>query len=225
MKKKLVIFGTGKIGEAVTYFFERDSEYDIISYVVDDNFIGNGTFMDKPVIPLSQMEQTFLKTDIFVFVAVGYQGMNSLRSMKVDFLRQKGYRFANYVSPFVKGNFTIGENTIIMDGAMIQPNAKFGNNVFVWGGAMIGHHAIIYDNCWLTGGCLIGGITKLGANTFVGLGAIVGHEVVIGEKCMLGAGSIACKRLEAGTVLVEPNTEPHRLNSDQFTRMSSCFRV
>ena len=225
MKKKLIIFGTGKISESVSYFFERDSEWEICSYVCDDAFVNADTFLGKPVIALSKFEGKFKTDEYHIFVAVGYQAMNQLRKAKLEYFKKLGFSFANYKSPNAQGNFTIGENSIVMDNAMIQPCAKIGNNVFVWGGAMIGHHAVIEDNCWLTGGCLIGGITKIGQSTFVGLGAMVGHEVIIGEKCMLGAGTLACKSLPSGTVLVEPNTESHRLNSDQFTRMSTCFRI
>jgi sugar O-acyltransferase (sialic acid O-acetyltransferase NeuD family) len=225
MKKKLIIFGIGKIAESASYFFERDSEYNICAYIVDDLFAKLGLFLKKQVIPISEVEEKFSSAEYTVFVAVGYQGMNQLRSSKVEFFSKKGYRFANYISPTVKGNFTIGDNSIIMDGAVIQPCVKIGNNVFVWGGAMIGHHAIINDNCYLSGGCLIGGIAQIGENTFVGLGAMVGHEIIIGKKCMLGAGTLTCKSIDDGTVLIAPNTESHRLNSDQFTRMSTCFSV
>ncbi len=224
MKNNLIIFGTGKIAEAVSYFFERDSEYEICAYIVDDTFLKTSVFLNKPVVPLSECETKYDPKDYKVFVAVGYQSMNKLRTSKYNYFKELGYAFAGYTSPLVKGNYTVGDNTIIMDGAMIQPCAKFGNNVFVWGGAMIGHHTVIEDNCWLTGGCLIGGLTHIGQSTFVGLGSMVGHEIEIGEKCMLGAGTLACKSLAAGTVLVAPNTEPHRLNSDQFIRMSTCFR-
>lgn len=225
MKNNLIIFGIGRIAEAVTYFFERDSNYTISAYVCDDAFISSETFLGKPVVPISKFEDKYKPESYEMFVAVGYQAMNQLRTQKFEYFKKQGFSFANYVSPNVLGNFTVGENTIVMDGAMIQPCAKFGNNVFVWGGAMIGHHAMIEDNCWLTGGCLVGGLTKIGQSTFVGLGAIVGHEVVIGEKCMLGAATLTCKSIKSGTVLVAANTEPHRLNLDQFTRMSTCFRV
>ncbi len=225
MKNNLIIFGTGKIAEAVTYFFERDSNYTVCGYVCDDGFISSETFLGKPVVALSKFEGKYKPKSYEIFVAVGYQAMNQLRTSKYNYFKTLGFSFANYVSPNVLGNFTVGENSIIMDGTIIQPCAKFGNNVFVWGGAMIGHHSTIEDNCWLTGGCLIGGITQIGQSTFVGLGAMVGHEVVIGEKCMLGAGTLTCKSIKSGTVLIAPNTEPHRLNSDQFTRMSTCFRV
>lgn len=223
--QKLIIFGAGKIAEAVSYFFNQDSNYSIEAYVTDDAFIKQDRFLDKPVIGVSHVREMFPPEEFHVFVALGYQGMNALRTTKYEFFKSGGYKFAHYISPNVKGNFTIGENSIIMDYALIQPCVTFGSNVFVWGGAMIGHHANVGDNVWLTGGCQVGGVAKIGNNTFIGMGAIVGHEIVVGEKCMLGAGSITTKSIDAGTVVIAPNTEKHRLNSDQFTRMSSCFRT
>jgi len=222
---KLIIFGVGKIAEAVSYFFNRDSGYEISAYVVDDLFFNKQVFLGKPVFPLSKFDDNFKPSEYKIFVAVGYQGMNQMRSQKVQLFREKGFTFANYRSPLVVGNYTLGDNSIVMDGAIIQPCVVFGNNVFVWGGAMVGHHAKIEDNCWLTGGCSVGGISVIGESTFVGLGAIIGNEIVIGKKSMLGAGTLICREITDGTVLVAQNTEPHRLNSDQFTRMSTCFRT
>jgi sugar O-acyltransferase (sialic acid O-acetyltransferase NeuD family) len=225
MKKSLIIFGAGKIAEAVSYYFERDSEYKIEVYVVDDEFVAADTFLNKPLVKLSEVSEKYPSKDFTVFIATGYQGINQLRTSKYEYFKQLGYSFASYVSPYVKGDFTIGENTIVMDNAVIQPCVKFGNNVFVWGGAMVGHHATIRNHCWLTGGCQIGGIVDLGESTFVGLGAVIGNEVKIGKKCMIGASTLTTKSLPDKTVLLVGPTEPHRLNSDQFTRMSSCFRV
>lgn len=225
MKKGLIIFGAGKISESVSYYFNRDSDYSINAYIVDDPFVTKDKFLDKPLVKLSEVKERFPPSEYNVFVATGYQGINQLRTSKYIHFKELGYSFASYVSPYVKGDFTIGENTIIMDNAIIQPCVKFGNNVFVWGGAMVGHHANIHDNCWLTGSCSIGGIVDLGENTFVGLGAVIGNEVMIGAGCMIGAATLTTKSLKEKTVLMIPPTEPHRLNSDQFTRMSSCFRV
>ena len=225
MSKPLIIFGAGKIAEAATYYFNRDSNYEIVAYVVDDAFVANDSFLEKPLIKLSEVVQKFPTETYTVFVATGYQGINSLRKSKYEHFKNLGYSFASYVSPFAHGDFTIGENTIVMDNAVIQPCAKFGNNVFVWGGAMVGHHAEIKDHCWLTGGCLIGGIAVLGESVFVGLGATIGNEITIGEKCMIGAQTLVTKSLEDKKVVIKEPTKPHRLNADQFERMSACFRV
>jgi len=224
-KKSLIIFGIGKISQAISYYFNRDSEYKIIAYVVDDLFATESGFMGVPVVRLSDVDKLFAPESHTVFVAVGYQGMNSLRANKYKHFKELGYSFASYISPNVFGEYSIGENSIVMDGAVIQPLASFGNNVFVWGGSMVGHHATIQDGCWLTGGCLIGGSVNLGRSTFVGMGAIVGQEVKTGIECMLGAGSLTIRSIGDKAVIVKEQTEIHRLNSEQFTRMSSCFNV
>lgn len=225
MKHPLIIVGAGKIAEAVSYYFNRDSNYEIVAYTVDDAFAVSDNFLGKPLIKISEIEKKYPKDKCKVFVAMGYQGINSLRSSKYLHFNELGYEFASYVSPFVKGDFTLGENTIVMDNAIMQPRVTLGNDVFVWGGAMIGHHAIIEDHCWLTGGALIGGIATLGESTFVGLGASVGNEIKIGKKCMIGAQTLVTKSLDDKSVVIKEPTKPHRLNSDQFTRMSACFRV
>lgn len=225
MQKDLIIFGTGKIAEACVYFFERDTDYNIVAYVIDDLYYKDTIFLGKPVVKLTEAIDKYPASDYVAFVAVGYQGINSLRTEKYTYFKSHGYKLASYISPLVKGNFTIGENTIVMDNAMIQPNVKFGNNVFVWGGCMVGHHATIKDNCWLTGGCLIGGSVELGQSTFIGMGAVLGQEVKVGEKCMIGAGTLTIKDIGNKSVIIAQPTELHRLNSDQFTRMSSCFRT
>jgi len=224
-KKPLIIFGTGKISQAVSFYFNRDSEYKITAYIVDDVFAENNEFMGVPVVKLSDTKELYNPEEYTMFIAVGYQGMNSLRANKYQYFKELGYSFASYKSPYTFGDFEIGENTIVMDGAIIQPLASFGNNVFVWGGAMVGHHAKINDHCWLTGGCSIGGSVNLGRGTFIGMGAVVGQEVKTGIECMLGAGSLTIRSIVDKVVIIKEQTEIHRLNSEQFTRMSSCFRV
>lgn len=223
-KKPLIIFGAGKISEAISYYFERDSEYRIEAYVVDDDYVTQAKFLNKPLVKLSEVAANYPAKVYSVFIATGYQGINQLRKSKYKYFLEEGYSFASYVSPYVKGNFSLGQNSIVMDNAVIQPCVSLGDNVFVWGGAMIGHHAHIQNHCWLTGGCQIGGIVDLGEGTFVGLGAVVGNEVKIGQGCMIGASTLTTKNLDKKTVIMVGPTEVHRLNADQFTRMSTCFR-
>jgi sugar O-acyltransferase (sialic acid O-acetyltransferase NeuD family) len=225
MKKPLIMFGTGKIAEASSYYFDRDSEYQIAAYVCDDAFVSSASFLGRPVVGLSRVLELYPPSAFAVFVAVGYQGINRLRISKYEYFKAQGYGFASYISPSVQTNVTIGENTIVMDHAMIQPCVTVGSNVMVWGGAMIGHHAVIGDHCWLTGGCMIGGAAHIGTGTFIGMGTVVGQEVRVGERCMLGASTLTTKSIGDGVVLIAPPTEPHRLNSEQFMRMSACFSM
>lgn len=224
LKKELIIFGSGKMAEAVSYYFERDSDYKIVAYVNDDDFNEQDSFLGKPVVTLSKVVDKFPPSSYMVFVAVGYQELNSFRSSRYKSFKDKGYGFANYVSPYVKGDFAIGQNSIIMDNVAVQPKASIGDNVFVWGGAMLGHHSTIKDHCWITGGCLIGGSVTIGESTFLGLGTTIVQEVTIGRACILGASTLITKDLPDNSVIISPDTDKFRLNSKQFVKMSKTFR-
>jgi sugar O-acyltransferase (sialic acid O-acetyltransferase NeuD family) len=225
MSKKLIIFGAGKIAQAASYFFNRDSGMDIAAYCCDKEYVQADSFLGKPLLAAEDVPAAYAPDEHLMFVALGYQGMNDLRANKVEWAKDRGYALASYRSPLVPGDYVMGENSIVMDGAAIQPCVTLGRNVFVWGGAMIGHHAVIQDHCWITGGCAIGGVTTVGEKAFVGLNATLGHEIAIGRRCMIGANALVNKSLPDGSVLIVRDTEPHRLNSDQFSRMSRCFNL
>ena len=44
---KLVIFGNGQIAEEAYNYFQNDSEYEVVGFVVDDKFIKKNKFMGK----------------------------------------------------------------------------------------------------------------------------------------------------------------------------------
>jgi sugar O-acyltransferase (sialic acid O-acetyltransferase NeuD family) len=225
MKKQLVIWGAGRIAQAVTFFFARDSDYEIVGYCCDGEFAVAGEYLGKPLVSKDEAVTRFPPTDCSMFVGLGYQGMNELRATVVAWAQNAGYTLASYRSPHVPGDYEMGKNSIVMDGAVIQPQVVIGDNVYVWGGSMIGHHARIGNHCWLTGSCAIGGIVTMQEKCFVGLNATVGNEIVIGARCMLGANTLINKSLNDDSVLVQGNTEIHRLNAGQFVRMSQCFRI
>jgi len=222
-RNPLIIFGAGKIAEVATYFFNRDSSYEVHAYVVDDAFLKEASFLNKPLIGLSSLEETYSAQEYTIFIALGYQDLNNLRREKFFFFKERGYQFASYCSPFVQGQFEYGVNTIIMDGAIIQAFTRLGNNVFVWGGALLGHHSEINDHSWLSGSSLIGGSAVVSESCFIGMGAIIGHEVKLGKECMIGAGTLILRNIDDYSVTLQQQTEISRLNSSQFIRMSTCF--
>ncbi len=224
VKKKLIIFGAGKIADAVSYYFNRDSNYSIEAYIIDDDFKTSNTFLEKPLIVLSEVLKKYPPQNYEVFVAVGYQGLNTFRESKYLYFKEKGYKIARYISPNVNGDFVIGENSIIMDGVTIQPKVTIGDNSFLWGGAMLGHHATIKNHCWITGGCLIGGSVTIGEKSFLGIGTIITQEIAIGSSCVLGAATYITSNMEDETVLISNPTDKFRLNSKQFVKMSSFFK-
>ena len=222
--KKLIIFGIGKISDCVSYYFERDSDYVIEAYCCDGDYIKQDTFNDRPVVAFEDINKIYPSREFSIFIALGYHNLNKLRSSKYSEAIAKGYNLASYRSPYVLGDFSLGSNSMVLDGAVIQPKVKICSNVFVWGGVMIGHHAVINDHCWVTGGANVGGLSTIGASSFLGLNSTIGHGVNIGNDCLIGANTLITKNIAYESVVVMGDTETHRLRSGQFLRLTNCFR-
>lgn len=223
MKKPLVIFGTGKIAEVVSYYATQDCGYEIAAYTVDKAHLNQDVFLGKPVYAFDEIERHCPYNTYDMFVAVGYHDMNKLRESKYSEARAKGYALVSIVSPnaHVPGNVIFKDNCFIMPPAIIHPCVTLGANTFVWSGALVGHHSVIDDHCWLTSNANIGGNVKMGKNCFVAINATVAHSVIIGHHCFLGANTLLTKNLEDQKVVIAESSKPIKLNSEQFLKFSS----
>jgi len=222
--KEIVIFGTGKIADCVSYYFEREGDYRIVAYCCDRTFLKEKTFNGRPVVAFEEIVSLYPPERYAMFIALGYHEVNALRTQKYHEGLAKGYILASYVSPYVHGTFTIGANSLLLDNAVVQPKVTIGNNAFIWGGAMIGHHAIINDHCWVTGSANVGGLSTIGEGCFLGLNATIGHGVEVGSSSIIGANTLITKPVASESVIVSSDTEIHRLKVHQFLRLTSCFR-
>ncbi len=225
--KPLVIFGIGKISEVAFNHFKRDSDYEVVGFTCDEQWLPADSptgvrHMGLPVHGFAGIERTFPPDTVSMFIGVGYQELNEVRKNKCAQARAKGYRLASYVSSRADQGpwLEIGDNCLILDSVGIQPGVKIGNNVSIWNSSLIGHHSTVGDNCWIAAGATLGGVVNLGASCFVGLGATIGGEVGIGERCFIGAGALVTKPADAGSVFVERDTEKFRLDSDGFLRIT-----
>lgn len=219
---KVVIFGLGKVAEVVHYYLTNHSEFSLAAFTCDRDFMDKEEFLGLPVVPFDEIEINYPPDQFKVFVALGYQQMNSLRADRVATARKMGYQTPSYIHPDsgIPNDTKLGENCFILNHVCIQPRVKIGDNVFVWGGALIGHHSTIGDNCWITSHANIAGSVKVGRNCFFAINATVANEVSIGEKCLLGANTLVTKNLDNGKVVVAPSSDIHRLDSEQFLRIS-----
>lgn len=223
MKKKLVIFGIGKIAEVVFYYAKHECNYNVTGFCVDEQYKTSDTFNGLPVVGFDNVEQAFPPSLHDMFIAVGYHDLNRLRAAKCSEALSKGYELVSVISSLanVPKNVTLGHNCFIMPPAIIHPCVTLKNNVFVWSGTLVGHHSIVEDNCWLTSSCNIGGNVHIGANTFMAINATIGHSVNVGANCFIGSNALVTKDLEDEKVVIMESTKPLRLTSRQFLRISN----
>lgn len=227
MNKPLIIFGTGKIAEVVSYYAAQECGLTVTAFTVDSEHKKSDTFLGKPVIAFEDVQSFFAPDQYNLFVAVGYHNLNQLRAEKCKAAKAKGYQLISVVSPntALPSNIVYGENCFIMPPCIVHPCVQLGNNVFVWSGTIIGHHSVIADNCWFTSGCNIGGNVSVGENCFVALNATVGHSVRIGRHCFLGANTLIIKEMKDEQVVIAEPSRPIKMNSKQFLKFSAFSSI
>jgi len=220
--KPIVLFGTGKIAEVILYFFSHHSDRQVVACSVDRDHSPGPEWQGMPVVPFDEIARSHPPETHDMFVALGYQDMNALRTGKCAEARHLGYTLASYIHPDsgLPTDCVYGDNCFIMNQVLIHPRVVLGNNVFVWSGAMVGHHSSIGDNCWLTSCANVSGVVSMGRSCFLAVNATIANGIAIGDDCFIGANALITKCTKNGEVYLVENTKPFRLNSRQFLRMS-----
>ena len=111
---------------------------------------------------------------------------------------------------FIREHVTIGDNAVIMMGAVINIGAKIGEGSMIDMGAVLGGRAEVGKHCHVGAGAVLAGVIEPpSANTVVleddvliGANADVIEGVRIGKGAVVGAGSIVTKDVPAGAVVV-----------------------
>lgn len=221
MTKPLVIFGTGDIAELVLSYFETDSEFDVVAFTVDNEFIGSSEFCGRPLVDFERVAELYPPENFYLFVALSYSKLNALRKAKFEAGKAKGYRFASYISSraSILNENQIGENCLILEDNTIQPFVRIGDNVTLWSGNHIGHHSTVDDHCFIASHVVISGGVKIKRQCFIGVNATLRDHIVIGDKCVIGAGALILSDTEPEGVYVGAATERSRVPSTRLKKI------
>lgn len=219
---KVIIFGCGQTAEIVYHYLKSDSKYKIVAFTADSKFIKQDTFLGLPLLPFNNIEIKYPPKKYKMFVAISYQGLNSLRAQKYFAAKKKRYELISYISSEsgIIGKINHGDNCFILENQVIQPYAKIGSNVFIWGGVLIGHHSLIGDHNWITSETAIGGNCTVGNYCFIGMNATISHMVSIGNRNLIGANTLIAKNTKDNSVYIAKETPPYFLNSEQFFKIT-----
>ncbi len=220
--KPIYIFGAGKIAEIALSVFSSNPQLKVAGFIVDDIFLEKTTFHDYPILSYSNFITTNSPNDYYVFVALGYQELNTVRMTKTNSLIQLGFTTVNCIDPRISipKSCSIGTNCMILQGANLQPFVSIADNCFIWSGATIGHHSEIAEGAWITSGVTIGGNSIIGKRCFLGLNSTIANDVILGDDCFVGAATLITKSKESNSVIIEAESEVIRLNSQQFLSLT-----
>ena len=211
--KKLVVFGARQIAEVVAFYFDHDSDYSVEAFTVDGAFVEHDSLLGRPVVPFEEAASRFPPDEYEMFVALSYRKLNHIRRDKAEAVSAAGYRLARYVSSKAHTwpGLSIGANSFVMEGNVVQPFATIGDNTLIWSGNHIGHHARVGSHCFLASHIVVSGSVEIGEHCFIGVNATLRDGVKIASGCLIGAGALIMKDTEEGQAFIAAGTEPSRL--------------
>lgn len=202
-KKKLILFGYKEFGEIAYEYFTHDSEYKVVGFCANKDYIDTNEKYGLPVVPFEEIEKIFPPNDHSLHVACVYNKLNRLRTEIIQIAKLKGYDLASYISSrsFVWKNVKLGEHVFIFEDNTIQPFVNIGNNVILWSGNHIGHHSTIDDNCFVSSHVVISGGVYIGKNCFLGVNATINNAISIENDCFLASGALITKNIPENTLV------------------------
>jgi sugar O-acyltransferase (sialic acid O-acetyltransferase NeuD family) len=221
MMRPLIIFGVGDIAQLALYYFNTESEYKVVAFTVDGNYLENPVFCNLPVVEFENITKNYPPVNFDIFVALSYSNLNALRKEKYLAAKSLGYHFASFISSraTVLNENIIGENCFILEDNTIQPFVTIGNNVTMWSGNHIGHHSTIKDHCFIASHVVVSGGVEIGEQCFIGVNATLRDHIEVGGKCVIGAGSLLLKDAEYEGLYIGKGTERSKVPSTRLRKI------
>ncbi len=221
MRKPLVIFGTGDIAQLAHYYFRTDSDYEIVAFTVDANYIRESEFCGLPVVAFEEITKKYPPDSYDFFIALSYSKLNAVRKEKYIAAKEIGYKLVSYISSHatVLNERRIGDNCFILEDNTIQPFVTIGNNVTLWSGNHIGHHSVIHDHTFIASHVVVSGGVEIGEQCFIGVNATLRDHIKIGDRCVVGAGTLLLEDATPEGIYIGTATERSKVPSMRLRRI------
>lgn len=207
--RKLILAGDSLFAEIAHEYFEHDSDYEVVAFTVESDYLKRDSFRGLPVIPFERLHEELDPGSHSFYAALTYGQMNRVRQRLAAEAKDRGYALASYVSShaFVWRNVTLGEHCFIFEDNTLQPFVTVGDNCVMWSGNHIGHHSTIRDNVFIASHAVISGSVTIGDNSFIGVNATLVNDIEIGRDCWLGPHVVVTRSVEPETFLRPARSE------------------
>lgn len=130
-------------------------------------------------------------------------GNNATRKEISEKLIHNNFITALDPTAVISSNSSIGEGSVIMQGAIVQSCAVVGKHCIINTAASVDHDCVIENYVHISpNACLCGGVT-VGEGTQVGAGAVVITGIKIGKWSHVAAGAVVLKDVPDNVLVYE----------------------
>ena len=200
-QNKLVIWGASGHALVVANIVNLSNLYELIGFVDDITPESKGKiFNGSPILGGREQLEDLLVRDI-KHIVFGF-GNCEARLKLSEFIRDMGFSLASAIHPqaIVAEGVSIGDGTVIVGGAVVNPGTSIGENVIINTRASVDHECFIADGAHICPGVTLGGNVSVGRATWIGIGATVKDHVRIGAGALIGAGAVVVNDIPDNTI-------------------------
>ena len=188
IKPNIILIGGGGHCVSVIDVIENDNKFNILgildSNIKENNVLGYKILGGDNLIPELVNENTYF------LITVGQIKSYSTRKKIAEILIKNKAKLATIVSTlaYVSKHATIGEGSIIMNGAVVNAKSTIGKNCIINTKSNVEHGVSIGDFCHLSTCAVINGDSVIENGTFIGSNATISNDVSIKENSIISAG-------------------------------------
>lgn len=142
-----------------------------------------------------------------VIVAIGN---NKVRQKKLQQLDSAGAKIITLIHPSatVSRYAQIGLGSVIVAGAVINPDCVIGSGAIINTCSSVGHDCTLGNAVHICPGARLAGGAEIGDRAWVGVGSSVRQLITVGADAVVGAGSVVVKNVLANAVVVGNPAKP-----------------
>jgi sugar O-acyltransferase (sialic acid O-acetyltransferase NeuD family) len=195
----LFVFGAGGHAKVVLDMVDKYNGFGGV-YLADENPALKGCqVLGRPVIG-GRDDLLRLRTEMSSPSAIVAIGDNCDRAAVARWLVDHGFLLVSAVHPSAQigQDVTIGRNTVIMAGVIVNPGSRIGSNVILNTASSVDHDCTIEDDVHVAPGCRLCGEVSIGARSFVGAGTVIVCGLTVGADVTIGAGSLVLSDIPDG---------------------------
>lgn len=190
MSKEVVIIGAGGHGKVIADIILKAG--DKIKGFLDDSYPVKQYFIGYPILGKTSACKEI--KDVAFVIAIGN---SHIREKIVKEVGELEWYTAIHPTAVVSSlDVSVGEGTVVMANAVINPGTHIGKHCIINSGAIVEHDNQISDYVHVSVGAKLAGTVSLGDRTWIGIGAVISNNISICEECMIGAGAVVVKDIE-----------------------------
>jgi acetyltransferase EpsM len=193
MVDKLFLYGASGHGKVIIDILKSNDE--IVDAILDDKPQFKSLF-GIPVLNSNDIKMLFGQK---IIVSIGD---NLIRQKVVKGLIGGSFHKAIHFNAIVSSFSTVGNGSVIMAAAVINPDVTIGKHCIINTGAIIEHDCVIQDFVHISPNVAMAGgvVVEIGAH--IGIGVSIIQGIKIGKWAIIGAGAVVIEDVPDYAVVV-----------------------